>query len=155
MIPVVRRPCNRPHFESIGIDIEIEAETAAIGQVVEFALAEHGNRLLANDLSKRLKEWTGQTWLVAIVNAEGSATLREQAMAARDKRENDAANHPAVRAVMERFPGARIVDVRDPRAAEAEASATATGGDEDLPEFEPLFDDSEPDFDGIEFLTDN
>ena len=122
---------------------------------IEFALAEHGNRLLANDLSKRLKEWTGQTWLVAIVNAEGSATLREQAMAARDKRENDAANHPAVRAVMERFPGARIVDVRDPRAAEAEASATATGGDEDLPEFEPLFDDSEPDFDGIEFLTDN
>ncbi|SEL50463.1 DNA polymerase-3 subunit gamma/tau [Bosea lupini] len=122
---------------------------------IEFALAEHGNRLLANDLSKRLKEWTGQTWLVAIVNAEGSATLREQAVAARDKRENDAANHPSVRAVMERFPGARIVDVRDPRAAEAEASATATGGDEDLPEFEPLFDDSEPDFDGIEFLTDN
>ena len=122
---------------------------------IEFALADHGNRLLANDLSKRLKEWTGQTWLVAIVNAEGSATLREQAVAARDKRENDAANHPAVRAVMERFPGARIVDVRDPRAAEAEASATATGGDEDLPEFEPLFDDSEPDFDGIEFLTDN
>lgn len=122
---------------------------------IEFALAEHGNRLLANDLSKRLKEWTGQTWLVAIVNAEGSATLREQAAAARDKRETDAANHPAVRAVMERFPGARIVDVRDPRAAEAEASATAAGGDEDLPEFEPLFDDSEPDFDGVEFWTDN
>ena len=76
-------------------------------------------------------------------------------MAARDKRENDAANHPAVRAVMERFPGARIVDVRDPRAAEAEASATAAGGDEDLPEFEPLFDDSESDFDGVEFWTDN
>lgn len=56
---------------------------------------------------------------------------------------------------MERFPGARIVDVRDPRAAEAEASATATSGEEDLPEFEPLFDDSEPDFDGVEFWTDN
>ena len=122
---------------------------------IEFALAEHGNRLLANDLSKRLKEWTGQTWLVAVVNAEGSATLREQAAAARDKRENDAANHPAVRAVMERFPGARIVDVRDPRAAEAETPAAAAGGDEDLPEFEPLFDDSEPDFDGVEFWTDN
>nr|WP_156412063.1 DNA polymerase III subunit gamma/tau [Bosea sp. Root483D1] len=121
---------------------------------VEFSLAEHGNRLLANDLSKRLKEWTGQTWLVAIVNAEGTATLREQAVAARDKRENDAANHPAVRAVLERFPGARIVDVRDPRAAEAEVPAAA-GGDDDLPETEPLFDDSEPDFDGIEFWTDN
>lgn len=122
---------------------------------IEFALAEHGNRLLANDLSKRLKEWTGQTWLVAVVNAEGSATLREQAAAARDKRETDAANHPAVRAVLERFPGARIVDVRDPRAAEAETPAATAGGDEDLPEFEPLFDDSEPDFDGVEFWTDN
>lgn len=122
---------------------------------IEFALAESGNRLLANDLSKRLKEWTGQTWLVAVVNAEGTATLREQAAAARDKRENDAANHPAVRAVMERFPGARIVDVRDPRAAEAETPAAAAGGDEDLPEIEPLFDDSEPDFDGVEFWTDN
>jgi DNA polymerase-3 subunit gamma/tau len=122
---------------------------------IEFALAESGNRLLANDLSKRLKEWTGQTWLVAVVNAEGTATLREQAAAARDKRENDAANHPAVRAVLERFPGARIVDVRDPREPEAEAPATAAGGDEDLPEAEPLFDDSEPDFDGVEFWTDN
>lgn len=122
---------------------------------IEFALAESGNRLLANDLSKRLKEWTGQTWLVAVVNAEGTATLREQAAAARDKRENDAANHPAVRAVMERFPGARIVDVRDPRAAEAETPAATAGGDEDLPETEPLFDDSEPDFDGVEFWTDN
>lgn len=122
---------------------------------IEFALAESGNRLLANDLSKRLKEWTGQTWLVAVVNAEGTATLREQAVAARDKRENDAANHPAVRAVLERFPGARIVDVRDPRAPETEAPATTAGGDEDLPETEPLFDDSEPDFDGVEFWTDN
>lgn len=122
---------------------------------IEFALAEHGNRLLANDLSKRLKEWTGQTWLVAVVNAEGSATLREQAAAARDKRETDAAAHPAVRAVMERFPGARIVDVRDPRAAEAEVPTAAAGGDDYLPEAEPLFDDSEPDFDGVEFWTDN
>ncbi|WID94761.1 DNA polymerase III subunit gamma/tau [Bosea vestrisii] len=122
---------------------------------IEFALAESGNRLLANDLSKRLKEWTGQTWLVAVVNAEGTATLREQAAAARDKRENDAASHPAVRAVLERFPGARIVDVRDPREPEAETPATAAGGDEDLPEAEPLFDDSEPDFEGVEFWADN
>ncbi|RXT53818.1 DNA polymerase III subunit gamma/tau [Bosea sp. Tri-44] len=122
---------------------------------IEFALAESGNRLLANDLSKRLKEWTGQTWLVAVVNAEGTATLREQAAAVRDKRENDAASHPAVRAVLERFPGARIVDVRDPREPEPETPAMAAGGDEDLPEAEPLFDDSEPDFDGVEFWTDN
>ncbi|WP_439499715.1 DNA polymerase III subunit gamma/tau [Bosea sp. (in: a-proteobacteria)] len=119
---------------------------------IEFALAEGGSRTLANDLSRRLKEWTGQTWMVAMVNIEGAATLREQAQAVRGQRESDAAAHPAVKAVLERFPGARIVDVRDPRAAAAaESRNAAPAEDEYLPDAEPLFDDSEPDFDGIDF----
>ncbi len=118
---------------------------------IEFALAEGGSRTLANDLSRRLKEWTGQTWMVAVVNAEGGATLREQAAAARDQRESDAAAHPAVRAVLERFPGARIVDVRDPQAASTVAEASDMPGDEYLSDGEPLSDDSEPDFEGIDF----
>lgn len=118
---------------------------------IEFALAEGGSRTLANDLSRRLKEWTSQTWIVAVVNAEGGATLREQAAAAKDQRESDAAAHPAVKAVLQRFPGARIVDVRDPRAVAAESAAATTPEDDYLPDAEPLFDDSEPDFDGIDF----
>jgi DNA polymerase-3 subunit gamma/tau len=118
---------------------------------IEFALANGSSRTLATDLSRRLKEWTGQTWMVAVVNAEGGATLREQAEAAKDRRESDAASHPAVKAVLERFPGARIVDVRDPRAAEPDSAATAAPADEYLPDGEPLFDDAEPDFDGIDF----
>jgi DNA polymerase-3 subunit gamma/tau len=118
---------------------------------IEFALASGSSRTLATDLSRRLKEWTGQTWMVAVVNAEGGATLREQAEAARGQRESDAASHPAVKAVLERFPGARIVDVRDPRAAAAETPSAAPSEDEYLPDAEPLFDDSEPDFDGVDF----
>ena len=119
---------------------------------IEFSLAEGASRTLAQDLSRRLKEWTGQTWMVAVVNDEGGATMREQAAAAKDQRESDAAAHPSVKAVLERFPGARIVDVRDPRAiAAAEAAASMPTEDEYLPDAEPLFDDSEPDFDGIDF----
>lgn len=118
---------------------------------IEFALANGSSRTLATDLSRRLKEWTGQTWMVAVVNAEGGATLREQAEAAKGQRESDAASHPAVKAVLERFPGARIVDVRDPRAAGPDSAATAAPADEYLPDGEPLFDDAEPDFDGIDF----
>ncbi len=118
---------------------------------IEFSLGAGASRTLATDLSRRLKEWTGQTWMVAVVNAEGGATLREQAEAVKGQRENDAASHPAVKAVLERFPGARIVDVRDPRAAEADTPATAAAETEYLPDGEPLFDDSEPDFDGIDF----
>lgn len=119
---------------------------------IEFALVEGGSRTLANDLSRRLKEWTGQTWMVVIVNTEGGATLREQAVAAKDQRESDAAAHPAVKAVLERFPGARIVNVRDPRAAEAaEAQSSGSADDDYMSDAEPLFDDSEPDFDGVDF----
>ncbi len=120
---------------------------------IEFSLASGGGRHLANDLSRKLRDWTGQTWLVAVVNADGAATLREQSEAARGRRESDAAAHPAVRAVLERFPGARIVDVRDPRAlAEAaQTPAASEAGDAYLPDAEPLFDDSEPDFDGVDF----
>jgi DNA polymerase-3 subunit gamma/tau len=118
---------------------------------IEFALAEGSSRTVATDLSRRLKEWTGLTWMVAVVNAEGGATLREQAEAERERRESDAASHPAVMAVLEKFPGARIVSVRDPRAAEAQAPAASAPEDEYMSDGEPLFDDSEPDFDGINF----
>lgn len=118
---------------------------------IEFALGSGASRTVATDLSRRLKEWTGQTWMVAVVNAEGGATLREQAEAVKGQRESDAASHPAVKAVLDRFPGARIVDVRDPRAAEADTPATPAPENEYLPDGEPLFDDSEPDFDGIDF----
>ena len=119
---------------------------------IEFSLAEGASRTLAQDLSRRLKEWTGRTWMVAVVNEEGGATLREQAAAAKDRRESDAAAHPSVKAVLERFPGARIIDVRDPRAIAAAATGAAAPSDDDyLPDAEPLFDDSEPDFDGIDF----
>ncbi|CAM5773495.1 DNA polymerase III subunit gamma/tau [Bosea minatitlanensis] len=120
---------------------------------IEFSLVEGASRTLAQDLSRKLKEWTGQTWMVAVVNAEGGATMREQAAAAKDRRESDAAAHPAVKAVLERFPGARIVDVRDPRAVEAAENAAMSGAEGDyLPDGEePLFDDAEPDFDGIDF----
>ncbi|WNJ90580.1 DNA polymerase III subunit gamma/tau [Bosea sp. 685] len=118
---------------------------------IEFSVTSGASRTLATDLSRKLKEWTGQTWMVAVVTAEGGATLREQAESEKDRRESDAASHPAVRAVLERFPGARIVDVRDPRAAASEAPAAASSEDDYLPEAEPLFDDSEPDFDGIDF----
>lgn len=118
---------------------------------IEFSLTPGAPRHLATDLSRKLKDWTGQTWMVAVVTAEGGATLREQAEALKGRRESDAASHPAVKAVLERFPGARIVDVRDPRAAAPEPAPGVEAEDAYLSDGEPLFDDSEPDFDGIDF----
>jgi DNA polymerase-3 subunit gamma/tau len=78
---------------------------------LQVSLAETGSRSIANELSGKLKAWTGQTWLVDMVQAEGQATLREQKQAAERERKETAATHPAVKALMTAFPGARIVDV--------------------------------------------
>jgi DNA polymerase-3 subunit gamma/tau len=80
---------------------------------IEFALAEGASRALASDLTRRLHEWTGRRWVVAVSSQQGEATLHERTKARDEERLTGAAAHPLVRAVLEHFPGAAIVDVRD------------------------------------------
>ena len=97
---------------------------------IQVALAPTGDHNITRELSGKLKEWTGQTWMVAIVQAEGQATLREQKQVAEQERKDNAANHPAVKALMAAFPGARIVDVRT-RGAEETIAAIVQPDDGD------------------------
>jgi DNA polymerase III subunit gamma/tau len=71
---------------------------------------------LAQTLARRLQEWTGERWMVALVAGSTAPTMREAAEARDAERANGAAAHPLVRKVLERFKGARIVDVRGPEA---------------------------------------
>ena len=67
---------------------------------------------LSRKLSLRLKEWTGQTWLVAAEGGGGGESLyereRRQEGEARAKLEQD----PFVQDVLKTFPGAEIVAIR-------------------------------------------
>jgi DNA polymerase-3 subunit gamma/tau len=72
---------------------------------------------LAQTLARRLQEWTGARWMVALVPGSTAPTMRETAEARDAERVSGAASHPLVRKVLERFKGARIVDVRLPEAA--------------------------------------
>ncbi len=99
---------------------------------IEFALEATGDRGIANELSRKLKEWTGQTWMVAIVQSEGQATLREQKQEAERERKDSAAAHPAVQALMTAFPGAKIVDVRRRETDDPVAPIVETGDDAGL-----------------------
>ena len=62
---------------------------------------------------RKLQDWSGRRWMVVLSRAEGAPSLREQAEAKRREREHGVAQHPLVRSVLERFPGAEIVAVRD------------------------------------------
>jgi DNA polymerase-3 subunit gamma/tau len=70
-------------------------------------------RTLANDLQAKLRTATGERWTVSIASQGGAPTLAEQKLAAKTARHEAAAQEPMVRAVLDRFPGAEIVAVRD------------------------------------------
>jgi DNA polymerase III subunit gamma/tau len=79
---------------------------------LEFALAPGASPGLAQTLMRKLQDWTGTRWMVAISSAAGAPTLRERAEAKEQERRIGVQADPLVRSVLERFPGAEIVAVR-------------------------------------------
>jgi DNA polymerase III subunit gamma/tau len=80
------------------------------------------NLTLPTQLAERLREWTGQTWLVTLeTQAAGAATLAEQASQAVEDKKRAAAEHPLVAAVLAAFEGSAIEAVRGNEVAAAAA----------------------------------
>jgi DNA polymerase-3 subunit gamma/tau len=75
---------------------------------IELHLLPGAPKELGNELRERLNRWTGKRWVVALGNAPGERPLGEI------QREREAAelreiqSHPAVAAVLQQFPGAKI-----------------------------------------------
>ena len=80
---------------------------------LEFRPSLRAPRSLAGDLQQRLRDWTGARWTVSISNQPGQPTLAEQKKHAKAARIESVMQAPLVRAVLDRFPGAEIVAVRD------------------------------------------
>ena len=92
---------------------------------IEFSLVPGASPQLAQTLMRRLQEWTGTRWMVAISRAEGAPTLKERAAAREREQLTGVAADPLVRRVLERFPGAEIVAVRRPEPLLEEIAAPA------------------------------
>ena len=80
---------------------------------LEFRPGPRAPRTLAGDLQQKLRDWTGQRWSVSVINEGGAPTLAEQKKNAKAARIESVMQAPLVRAVLDRFPGAEIVAVRD------------------------------------------
>jgi len=80
---------------------------------IEFRPGSGAPRTLAGDLAQKLKEWTGRRWVVTLASEGGEPTLAEQKKATQAQKLERVAQEPMVRAVLDRFPGAEIVAVRD------------------------------------------
>jgi len=120
------------------LEKEVRLERFEEGSIA-FSLVEGASPGLAPTLAKRLMEWTGERWMVALAAGGTAPTLRERAEAEAAERANGAAAHPLVRKVLERFRGARVVEVRGPETAATLAPAPPMQADDDVtyPEFEP------------------
>ncbi len=92
---------------------------------IEFEPAPGAPGNLAQRLSAKLKEWTGQPWLVAAQGGGGAESLleREHREKAVERKQIEA--DPFVQSVMQAFPGTEIVSVRQLATPEAEPTETA------------------------------
>jgi DNA polymerase-3 subunit gamma/tau len=104
---------------------------------LELALENSARKSLVGDLSKKLADWSGRRWMVVVSAEAGQPNLRAQAETRKAEMKDDARGDPLVQAVLARFPGAEIVDVRPP-------AGTAALAAEDMPE-EPPLNEGDPD----------
>jgi DNA polymerase-3 subunit gamma/tau len=86
---------------------------------LEIALEPSAAKMLVGDLSKKLHDWTGRRWMVVVSAEPGAPSLRSQAEERKTQLKSDARSDPLVQAVLTRFPGAEIVEVRPPAGAPA------------------------------------
>jgi len=88
---------------------------------IDVSLTDDAPKMLLNDLTAKLRAWTGRSWLVSLSKEEGGQTLAEMESTKRENALLDAKSDPTVAAILARFPGAKIIDVRIPDAPEADA----------------------------------
>jgi DNA polymerase-3 subunit gamma/tau len=97
---------------------------------IEISLSQRASPQLAQNLMRRLQEWTGRRWIVAISNKEGAPSVHE-------RRETEAAaarrgveTLPLVQKVLDHFPGAEITAVRGAEPPADAAQAEIADADE-------------------------
>ena len=100
-------PVLKVHIENDMYLVKLEAGR------LEFRPSLRAPRTLAGDLQQKLRDWTGVRWSVSISNEAGLPTLAEKKKNAKAARIESVMQAPLVRAVLDRFPGAEIVAVRD------------------------------------------
>jgi len=101
---------------------------------LELALEPSARKMLVGELAKKLNDWTGRRWMVAVSAEAGAPSVHAQAEMRKAVMKDDVRGDPLVQAVLARFPGAEIVEVRPP------GGAPATNAD-DMPEGTPTESD--------------
>ena len=79
---------------------------------LELRLAD-GQANIAQELTRKLRDWTGQSWVVSLSQAAGAPTVGSLKQSAAERREEAARRDPHVSAALAAFPGAEIISVSE------------------------------------------
>ena len=89
---------------------------------------------LQQRLAQRLKEWTGQAWLVAAEGGGGAESLYERAKREERETRRTVEADPFVQSILQAFQGAEIVGVRQLKIETGDATSIEDPGEDDTPE---------------------
>ncbi|HUG61834.1 MAG TPA: DNA polymerase III subunit gamma/tau [Methylomirabilota bacterium] len=103
---------------------------------ISFTPVAGANAGLAGEIGRKLTQWTGRRWIASVSRDGTGETLHEKREAARNRLVDDARADPTVAAILARFPGAEIVDVRM-AGAEADLATPAIAFEDDAPPPDP------------------
>jgi DNA polymerase-3 subunit gamma/tau len=99
----------------IGVKLALERDVRLVrcedGRL-EVALEPGAAKSLINDLARKFSQWSNRQWIVVVSAEQGEPTIRSQNDARKAELKTGVRSDPLVQAVLARFPGAEIVDVR-------------------------------------------
>jgi len=79
---------------------------------IELHLLAGAPKELGNELREKLNAWTGGRWMVALSKAPGERPLGELAREREAAELREIEQHPAVAAILQEFPDARVTSVK-------------------------------------------
>jgi len=127
----------------LGVKLALERDVRLVrcedGRL-EVALEPNAAKSLISDLARKFTQWTNRPWIVVVSAEDGEPTVRSQNDARKAELKTGVRSDPLVQAVLARFPGAEIVDVRNAEAAgsgDSETRASPSPASVDGEEIEP------------------
>ena len=99
----------------LGVKLALERDVRLVrcedGRL-EIGLQQSAAKTLVNDLARKFSQWTNRRWMVVVSAEQGEATVKSQNETRQAELKTGVRADPLVQAVLARFPGAEIVDVR-------------------------------------------
>jgi DNA polymerase-3 subunit gamma/tau len=128
----------------LGVKLALERDVRLVrcedGRL-EIGLEPSAAKTLVNDLSRKFSQWTNRRWMVVVSAEPGQPTVKSQNETRQAELKIGVRADPLVQAVLTRFPGAEVVDVRQTLPIPP-PDLPAGDGEDALPEFPPDDDGS-------------